>query len=109
MNQPHKHKDMIIAWANGAQIQFQSPLMKENSEWENTWVPSWTEHLQYRVKPEPTESVHTFRIGVAACDDGGFYTFTADNEEEERDYQSKPNFIGWISDWEPFLLVKEEE
>ena len=109
MNQPHKHKDVIIAWANGAQIQFQSSLMKESNEWEDIRTPTWATNIEYRIKPEPKESVHTFRIGVAACDDGGFYTFTADNEEEERDYQSEPNFITWLSDWETFLLVKEEE
>ena len=109
MNQPHKHKDVIIAWANGAQIQFQSFLMKENNEWEDIKKPSWVEDLQYRVKPEPKESVHTFRIGVAVYDDGSFYTVTADNVAEETAIQSEPNFIGWISDWEPFLLMKVEE
>ena len=107
MNQPHKHKDVIIAWANGEEIEFRDP--DSSIEWKPIKVPSWFPDTDYRVKPEPTESVHTFRIGVAACDDGGFYTFTADNEEEERDYQSEPNFITWLSDWETFLLVKEEE
>ena len=106
MNQPHKHKDMIIAWANGAQIQYQGEGAKD---WGDITEPSWNETCKYRVKPEPKESVHTFRIGVAACGDGNVYTYTADNEEEERDIQTRPNFIGWISDWETFLLVKEEE
>ena len=109
MNQPHKHKDVIIAWANGAQIQFQSSLMKESNEWEDIRTPTWATNIEYRIKPEPKESVHTFRIGVAACDDGGFYTFTADNEAEARYLQDERNFIGWISDWEPFLLTKVEK
>ena len=109
MNQPHKHKDLIIAWANGAEIQFQTSFMKEYNEWETTRKPTWVELIQYRVKPEPKKSFHTFRIGVAAYGDGTVYTVTADNEEEARDYQSEPNFITWISDWESFLLVKEEE
>ena len=106
MHQPHKHKDVIIAWANGAQIQFQT----EGSEtWNDIKVPAWTEYVQYRVKPEPKESVHTFRIGVAAYGAENVYTITADNEEEERQLQADPDFIGWISDWEPLLLIKEEE
>ena len=109
MNQPHKHKDTIIAWANGAQIQYQTSLMKENNEWEDIWEPSWVEDVQYRVKPDPKESVHTYRIGVGAYGDGSVYTFTVDTEEEETAFQSEPTFIGWLSDWEAFLLVKEEE
>ena len=84
MNQPQKHKDVIVAWANG-------------------------EEIEYRVKPEPKESVHTFRIGVAAGSEGSVYTITADNEEEEQHLQADPNFIGWITEWVPFLLIKVEE
>ena len=102
MNQPHNHKDMIIAWANGAQIQYKTSSM---IYWEDIWEPSWVEDVQYRVKPDPKESVHTFRIGVGANDDGTFYTITADNAAEEQGIQAEPNFIGWISDWEPYLLT----
>ena len=107
MNQPHKHKDMIIAWANGEEIEYRDP--DTSSEWKPIKGPSWLPDIEYRVKPDTKESIQTFRIGVAAFDDGGFYTFTANNEEEKRNSQSAPNFIGWITDWEPFLLVKEEE
>ena len=101
MNQPHKHKDVIIAWANGAQIQYQT----EGSEtWDDIKEPAWTEYAQYRVKPEPKKSFHTFRIGVAAYGAENVYTITADNEEEERQLQADPKFIGWISDWETFFL-----
>ena len=107
MNQPQKHKDVIIAWANGEEIEYRDP--DSSMQWHPITVPSWFPDTEYRVKPEPKESVHTFRIGVAVNGDGGVYTYTADNEEEEQDIQTRPNFIGWISDWEPFLLVKEEE
>ena len=49
----HKHADMIIAWANGAQIQF---LNKDN-RWNNTTQPSWYECSEYRIKPEPKPDV----------------------------------------------------
>ena len=107
MNQPHKHKDAIIAWANGEEIEFRDPDF--STQWTPIKVPSWLPDTEYRVKPEPKESVHTFRIGVGANGDKNVYTITADNEEEERYFQSGPNFISWISDWEAFLLVKEEE
>ena len=107
MNQPHKHKDVIIAWANGEEIEFRDP--NASIEWKPIKVPSWFMDTEYRVKPEPTESFHTFRIGAVAHGNGSVYTVTADNEKEERQIQADPDFICWISDWEPFLLVKEEE
>ena len=106
MNQPHKHKDVIIAWANGEEIEFRDPDF--STQWNPIKVPSWLPDIEYRVKPEPKESVHTFRIGVATRVNGAIYTITADNAAEEESIQSDPNFIGWISDWEPVLFTQEE-
>ena len=78
MNQPHKHKDTIIAWANGAEIQYKTLSKEKNNEWEDIWAPLWSENTEYRIKPEPQESVHTFRIGVAAYGAENIYTITAD-------------------------------
>lgn len=48
--QPHKHKDLIIAWANGAEIQYR--FLTDN-EWRDTKNPSWNSNIYiYRVKPE---------------------------------------------------------
>lgn len=46
--QRHKHADVIIAWANGAEIQY-----RENrcNSWESTTAPYWSERCEYRVKP----------------------------------------------------------
>lgn len=49
----HKHADLIIAWANGAEIQF-----KRNTP-PYDWLPcqmdtpSWSVNNEYRIKPEP--------------------------------------------------------
>lgn len=46
---PHKHADVIIAWANGAEIQFKE---KNSSQWVDCVTsPSWLSD-SYRVKPE---------------------------------------------------------
>jgi hypothetical protein len=48
-NCKHKHHDVIVAWAGGAQVQYKYP-------WEETWhdiaEPSWKESIEYRIKPE---------------------------------------------------------
>ena len=107
MNQPHKHKDVIIAWANGEEIEFRNPDV--HTQWIPIKDPAWLLDIEYRVKPEPTENTITFRVGVGVGGDGSFYTITADNTTEEQAIQTNPNFIGWISDWELALLTKVEE
>lgn len=41
------HRDLIIAWANGAEIQ--SEL---DGEWIDTPTPSWSINADYRIKPQ---------------------------------------------------------
>lgn len=55
--QRHKHADVIIAWANGAEIECRYP--PGTSRVKSCWysfgkgeTPSWANDLEYRVKPE---------------------------------------------------------
>jgi hypothetical protein len=50
MNKPHKHAEVIKAWANGAEIQCS---MKNDNDWFDVEVPDWDLSLNYRIKPEP--------------------------------------------------------
>lgn len=43
------HADLIIAWANGAEIQWRG---SDNSKWENVENPNFHEEYQYRIKPK---------------------------------------------------------
>jgi len=47
----HKHCDLIVAWANGAEIE----VRESNGEWQRCYDnrPTWQENLFYRIKPEP--------------------------------------------------------
>ena len=49
----HKHADLIHAWADGAQIQWESHY----GDWIDENYPDWSEHNNYRVKPEPKPDV----------------------------------------------------
>ena len=52
MSQPHKHRDVIIAWANGEEIQYKGSL--------GTWIdwkkgqmgPTFDSDGEYRIKPK---------------------------------------------------------
>ncbi len=57
---PHKHYQVIMAWARGAKIQVR--------DYDNTWKnwnldasPPWDERFEYRVKPEPIDIDYTMK------------------------------------------------
>jgi hypothetical protein len=50
----HKHADLIIEWANGAQIQYYDAIMRR---WDDTKNPVWNETIKFRIKPEPKPDV----------------------------------------------------
>jgi hypothetical protein len=51
MTTPHKHAEIIKAWADGAEIEFYSGY---HSEWKPIGEnPMWSERLVFRIKPEP--------------------------------------------------------
>jgi len=45
----HKHADAIIAWANGAKIEYRS---SPKNDWCGVQFPYWVPEFEYRVKPE---------------------------------------------------------
>jgi hypothetical protein len=51
---PHKHAELIKAWADGAQIQLRWKI--DNANWEDC-DPAWTDLCEYRIKPEPKPDV----------------------------------------------------
>lgn len=65
---PHTHKDVIIAWANEAEVEF-----FDNGHWYDVTTPDWNHKTTYRIKPE--KKVSTAQIWA---DDGGIF-FTHEN------------------------------
>jgi hypothetical protein len=57
---PHKHAELIKAWAEGAQIQIFNEIQ---DKWEDTNPPWWITSCTYRVKPEPKPDV--VKLGYA--------------------------------------------
>ena len=50
---PHKHAELIKAWADGAQIQVKAC----NVVWEDREHPVWSTNREYRIKPEEKQPV----------------------------------------------------
>lgn len=52
---PHKHAELIKAWADGATIQMKD---KGTGKWVDLYAtPSWYNDYQYRIKPEEKKPV----------------------------------------------------
>lgn len=47
MNKPHKHAELIKAWADGVEIEY------FNDGWHFRECPAWDEDTVYRIKPQP--------------------------------------------------------
>ena len=54
---PHKHAELIKAWADGEQIEFFDPY---HHEWKPIGGhPMWSDRFDFRIKPEPKPDVVT--------------------------------------------------
>jgi len=51
---PHKHAELIKAWADGAEIEVYGTY---NKQWIHSIRPAWCEEYEYRIKPEPKPDV----------------------------------------------------
>ena len=69
---PHKHADVIKAWADGASVQVRIPDSGRYSDkWEDIpkhKIPRWEEMLEYRVKPEHKPDVVTYSALKGVCE-----------------------------------------
>lgn len=52
---PHKHAELIKAWADGAIVQ----VLNKSDIWVDTYLnqPCWYSYYEYRIKPEPKPDV----------------------------------------------------
>lgn len=47
--EPHKHAELIKAWADGAEIEYFDP---DAERWVKAIFPSWSTAVKYRIKQE---------------------------------------------------------
>ena len=64
----HKHADLIIAWANGAEIQKERKHFSDTPAfWEDDHNPTWRKEDNYRLKPK----TKTIRYKRYLCRENG--------------------------------------
>jgi hypothetical protein len=68
MKTPHKHAELIKAWADGAEVE-----MWDGESWLPRESPYWNEAIVYRIKPEPKPDVvnmYDLRLRIRLTFDG---------------------------------------
>ena len=69
----HKHYELIIAWANGAEIEYYRNY-KDDKIWVNCTNPVWDENREYRIKPEHKPDIVLYAF-AKSCDDDKKYAY----------------------------------
>ena len=90
MKTPHKHAELIKAWADGAEIQWFDEC---DQEWWNTSTPSWKTHVEFRIKPEPKPDM----VYYGALDEparGAYTLHTCFTRQQDSRDQVKLTFDG---------------
>lgn len=65
MGKPHKHAELIKAWADGARIQYKPAGRAAWHDWDEIYCPSFHEEREYRIKPEleyPKSSLSDYEL-----------------------------------------------
>jgi hypothetical protein len=93
MGKPHKHADLIKAWADGADIQQRYDAVKE---WQPIdQFPSWAENFEYRIKPNTVK----YRLYLW---ENNMEEFSVEALNSTEDYapEASVGFVRWLGDWQ---------
>ena len=93
MTTRHKHADVIIAWANGAEIECRPHI-------DGDWVvvtspPRWVENYEYRVKPPAKK----YRVALFKNPGSQAAASIANSAEDAHRCENARHFVRWLTDW----------
>ena len=98
MGKPHKHAEIIKAWADGAEIQVKPMCW---ATWADTPCPSWESGLEYRIKPKTIK----YRTYLWKDHLNRSVVFTCTYEQNQiNDYEYTKNFVKWLGDWQEVVV-----
>ena len=95
MGQRHKHADVIIAWAEGKDVQVWD---RGPNRWcdVKTSTPTFIEDWEYRIKPPAKK----YRVALFRKYKDNEPLVAAVNSQVTADnFESMPDFVRWLTDW----------
>ena len=90
---PHKHAELIHAWANGAKVQYR---YSTDAAWRDTCEPVWCNDMEYRIKPE------------REFEDGAWYPVIINLEKQVLAYDKRVNGFCACCDVRDFTWIGEK-
>lgn len=93
MTTRHKHADVIIAWANGAEIEYRN---LPGATWMSVGTPGWYENCEYRVKPPAKKK---YRVGLFKYPGSQASAPAVNSAEEAQGCENSRYFVRWLTDW----------
>ena len=93
MKQRHKHADVIIAWAEGEDVQVWDSTQKE---WGDVTIesPTWCKGLKYRIKPPAKK----YRVALLK-DNRESYALAINSQDYADTIEQREDFVRWLTDW----------
>lgn len=99
MTTPHKHHDVIVAWAQGKPIQWRRRDTDNWENWTHIQAPAFAPYYEYRIKPEPIQVKYRVYLWQAAMAEQ--YDVSLVRTEGQASFVEKGSaFRGWIGDWQ---------
>ncbi len=89
-NKPHPHKDLIVAWANGAIIEVDE--IGDGSNWEEVETPFWDINTNYRIKKVPKPKVKRWQWMWQSLNNSWNVTSRYYSDAEAREYYTENHF-----------------
>ena len=93
MKQRHKHADVIIAWAEGKDVQVWDSI---NKRWVDLVLanPNFRAD-KYRIKP----ITEKYRVALLLNDDNEPYTVSLNSQDYADIIEQRTDFVRWLTDW----------
>lgn len=100
---PHKHAELIKAWADGAEIQvkdltnYSDPKDCNWSDFSEFDDMVWYNEWEYRIKPKTIK----YRVALhrGAFKDSPLYTINYNSDAAADHAEETYGFVRWLTDW----------
>ena len=94
MGQRHKHADVIIAWAEGKDVQVWD---KDTKCWCDVVksIPFFDKDWEYRIKPPAKK----YRVALFRHAGEEPLAVAANSQVTADSFEFMPNFVRWLTDW----------
>ena len=94
MSKRHKHADVIIAWAEGKDVQVRDEGAKCWCD-VKTSTPAFIEDWEYRIKPPAKK----YRVALFRKHDEEPFAVAANSQGLADSLEPQPSFVRWLTDW----------